>query len=296
LAVSSPSLSQAEGNKNTAFTVRMAQSLASALFHQAMIDNGLLEAQLLLGEVLKKTRIDVQLLGTRFLNEHEIDLFWQMVSRRLTHEPMAYIIGKKEFYGHDFFVSKDCLIPRPDTESIVEKCLTIIKPLSDAVVFDIGTGSGAIAISLLLLRPRLSVFASDISEKALSLAKINAKHHDVFSRLRLLQGDLLAPFSQKARLIVSNPPYIATGEINTLSSTVRNFEPHLALDGGDDGLIFYRRLLRDAYEYLESPGYLVMETGFSQKEAILKLITNAWHSYEFFEDLARNQRGIVLEK
>lgn len=278
------------------FTIRLVQELASNLLKQLGIDNSLFEAQLMLGEALQKSRIEIQIDSARLITEKELTLFWSMMARRMQYEPIAYIFQKKEFYSHDFLVTKDSLIPRPDTEIIIEKCLALLKPNSDAVVFDIGTGSGAIAISLLLLRSKISVWASDISKAALEIAKINGEHHGVFKRLKLLEGDLLAPYGQKAHLIVSNPPYIASHEIAHLAPDVRDFEPKLALDGGDDGLIFYRRLLNDAYDYLYSPGYLVMETGFSQRDQIEKLIDSKWRSYEFFLDLSGHQRGIVLEK
>jgi len=284
-------------SSSTVFTVRMTQSLACELFNEAMIENSFLEAQLILERILHKSRIEIQLDSARALSGEEISLFWHMVARRLLHEPMAYILGNKEFYGHDLLVTKDCLIPRPDTESIVEKCLMLIKPNSDDLIFDIGTGSGAIAISLLLSRPKISLVATDFQENALGIARINAKHHGVINRIKLLQGDLFKPFHQeRAHLIVSNPPYIASHEIENLSPTVKNFEPRLALDGGEDGLSFYRRLLVEAYDYLRPSGYLVMEIGFSQKEMIEKLIPKRWRCVEFFRDLAGRERGIVLKK
>ena len=297
-------LTQSQANKSTErflqFTVRELQSLLSRLFKEAGIDTSVLDAQLILANVLDKERIDIQLLGhaTKVFESHAREIF-RLCARRLQYEPMAYILGKKEFYGADFLVSKDCLIPRPDTEVVVEKCLDLLPKSGPSLVYDLCTGGGIIAISLLRERKALSVEASDISVGALSLAEINAELHGVSSRLVLHHGDLFSPFLPKelADLIVANPPYIASSAINNLHASVRNYEPRLALDAGDDhGVAFHHRIIGAAHRYLKKGGYLVLEIGFDQKANVSEMLGEAWHLIEFFQDLAQNTRGIVLKK
>jgi release factor glutamine methyltransferase len=280
-------------------TIRSVLMRAEALFQEIGSDTALLDAQLILAHVLKTSRLTIQTEGKTPLNAHEIALFWSFAARRLVFEPIAYILGKKEFYGDDFLVSKACLIPRPDTEVIVEKCLSLINYEGNDVVFDLCTGSGAIAIALLKARPHIFVHASDISENALKIAHANAKDLKVLDRIGLWCGDLCAPFlhGMKANLIVANPPYIASNKISTLSSFVRDHEPLIALDAGDDsGIAFHRRIIDEVPNYLCSKGHLVMEMGFDQADKIEKLIGPNWLSYDFFKDLALNTRGIVLQK
>lgn len=281
------------------FTVRSAQLLAASLINNLGIDSAVLDAQLMLAHTLNKTRLFIQLNGHLFLLPNEIAQFFHMVSRRLMFEPIAYILGHKEFYGLEFLVSKDCLIPRPDTEVVVEKCLELIEENANDTVIDLCTGSGAIAITIQKARPHTKVLASDISEDALNLAQKNAHNLGVSERVLFYQGDLFAAFPSgvQARLIVSNPPYIASNKIAGLSPTVRNHEPRQALDAGDDGgVTFYRRILETAPLYLQACGYLVMEIGFDQRLEIEKLIGPKWRLVEFFRDLASNTRGIVLQK
>lgn len=281
------------------FTVRSARDLAAELFKAVNIETARLDAELLLGHVLNKDRLKV-LLDDEPLHPNQSTHFFQKVSRRLCHEPIAYILGVKEFFGHEFFVSKDCLIPRPDTEVVVEKCLELIDNNSRDVIVDLCTGSGAIAIALLCERPFINVLGSDISEAALKIAEKNAARMNVGERITLLQGDLLAPIpkDKSIKLIVSNPPYIKTKEMDNLPTSVRDFEPKIALYGGDDaGLSFYRRIIRDASSIIAKGAYLVLEIGFDQALDIKKLCEEEdWVFLETFKDLAGYDRGIVLQK
>lgn len=265
---------------------------------QIKIDSYLLDAQLIFAAALDLTPIDVQLARDRILDESEVLAILKLLRRRLQFEPMAYLLGKKEFYGAEFLVSDGCLIPRPDTEVVVEKCIDLIVRNDMSLVYDLCTGSGAIAISLLRERANLLVEASDISPDALRLAKDNASRLMVSDRLILHHGDLLSPFypHQKAHLIVANPPYIPTSEIEHLASSVRAYEPHLALNGGDDGLEFFRRIIKSAPLYLRKDGYLVMEIGFDQADQVRQLVGPPFRLIEFFDDLASNTRGIVLQQ
>jgi release factor glutamine methyltransferase len=277
-------------------SIREAQNLSAKLLEKVQIESFMLDSQLILSHITNKSRINIQLEGNTKLTCQQKDQFFDLLKRRLCFEPMAYLLGVKEFYGYEFIVSKDCLIPRPDTEIVVEECLKLLDD-NKKLAFELCTGSGAIAISLLRERKNLNIIASDISKETLEIAKLNAKNLGVADRLELNQGDLFACFKKiKADLIVINPPYIETDEILKLTACVREYEPHLALDGGPDGLNFYRRILKEAPDYLASSGFLVMEIGFDQKEKITSLIDENWSTYRFFKDLASLDRVIVLQK
>lgn len=276
-------------------SIRSAQKLAATLLKQVGIESFLLDAQLILGVVTNKERFFVQLDGEQILSSIEQEQFYSLLARRLCFEPMAYIIGAKEFFGATFLVSKDCLIPRPDTEIVVEECLKLID--GPQTIFDLCTGSGAIAISILLNRDQAQVIASDISEKALAMAKLNADRLGVSPRLSLLKGDLFEPFlGKKAQLIVINPPYISPEEIKKLAPDVREHEPIMALDGGKEGLEFYKRILASVDKHLNEKGYLVLEIGFDQAFALERLVDEKIWTKKIFKDLAGNDRGIVLQK
>lgn len=286
-------------NFSNCISIGSAMRMARTLIEAVGIDSASLDAQLLLSWVTKKSSLEIHLGQKDLLSDHEAAAFFVLVRRRLSFEPIAYITGTKEFFGLDLVVSPDVLIPRPDTEIIVEECLKRISLDSDQEIIELCIGSGAIAIALLHERPLIRVTATDISLAALAIASKNAQNHLVANRLTLYHGDLLSPVpvDQKAALIVANPPYIGTHEMATLSSNVRDYEPALALDAGDEeGLTFYRRIIADAPAYLKPGGYLVLEIGFNQAFAIKKLVNALWKSCDVFKDLAGNDRCIVLQK
>ena len=187
----------------------------------------------------------------------------ELVARRLRHEPAAYLRGRREFFGLEFRVGPGVLIPRPETELVVELALRILAErhggVGQAVVADVGTGTGAIAVSLAVHAPQAQVDATDISERALEIAALNIEHHGVGDRVRLLRGDLLTPVDRPVDLVVANLPYVMSSEIPTLEPEVRLFEPHEALDGGPDGLSVIARLLEAAGPHLHPHASLVME-------------------------------------
>jgi release factor glutamine methyltransferase len=281
------------------FNLRYNQSFAVRLLHEIGIESALLDTQLLLALATNKNRLELQLSQNTLIDEIQLKYFFALIKRRLCREPIAYILGEKEFYGLAFTLDKNCLIPRPDTESVVEKCLSLIPADSQDVVFDLCTGSGAIGISLLHHRQKIKVIASDISPQALKIAKLNASKLNVADRFTARQGDLFDAFkhNEKASLIVANPPYISTQEINNLNPDVRDFEPHLALNGGrEKGLDFYRKILKEAIYFLRDQGYLVLEIGFNQKQDIKELIPPTLTLVEFFKDLGNHMRGVILKK
>jgi len=215
------------------------------------------------------------------------DALGGLVARRIAKEPAAYILGHREFYGLDFYVGPGVLIPRPETEALVEETATFVRrnfPYSDSVIADIGTGSGAIAVSLAMALLKAKVYATDISAQALDIAALNCVRHGV--RVELLQGDLLAPLPQPVDIIVANLPYIADGEMAQLSEEIRRYEPRIALSGGVDGLDVIRRLIEDAPRKLRSGGTVLLEIAPSQGEELAAWVSSlgGWSRVELLKD------------
>lgn len=213
-------------------------------------------------------------------NEPEPDGFGsrydKLVARRASREPVAYIVGHKEFWDLSFEITPAVLIPRPETEIIVEAALEVFPdPSRRLTIVDACTGSGCLAVALAHERPNARVVATDISERALDVARRNARRHGVAARVEFVQGDLLEPIHEAADLIVANPPYVARRDQTALQPEVRDFEPDVALFGGDDGLHVINRLVRSAAGRLRPGGYLMFEFGFGQDEHIERLLTEA---------------------
>jgi release factor glutamine methyltransferase len=206
-----------------------------------------------------------------------IESFTALIARRATHEPLAYIVGSKEFWNLLIDVSPQVLIPRPETELLVEAALERLRgPRAEqALIADVCTGSGCVAIALAVERPGLQVIATDISEPALAVAAANAAKHGVADRIRFVRTDILSGINDKFDLIVSNPPYIPLGDRPKLQSDVRDFEPPLALFGGDDGLDIARPLAEHAAIRLKPGGMLFFECGAGQERGVRELIANA---------------------
>lgn len=219
-----------------------------------------LEAEVMLMHVLGADRAGLYLRLDDVLSPDGVDAIERMVERRLNGEPVAYIIGRREFFGSDFHVAPGVLIPRPETELLVEETIEIVEryyPAGDAVIADIGTGSGAIAVSLALRLPRARVYATDISRRALEIAAINRRRHNV--RVELLEGDLLGPLPEAVDIIVANLPYVRDEEMRSLSPEIWMHEPSVALAGGRDGLDVIRRLLAGAPGQLCPGGVILLE-------------------------------------
>lgn len=213
--------------------------------------------------------------------------FQGLVERRLAGEPIQYIVGEAEFYGLPFFVNRDVLIPRPETEHIVEKALQLSAEFAHPRLLDIGTGSGAIAVALAAHLRDASITATDISSAALAVARRNAQQNGVADRIRLLAGDLLAPLAgERFEIVISNPPYVAETDRETLAIEVRDFEPATALFAGGDGLAIYRRLIPAAFAALVTGGLLLLEIGHGQRDAVGALLESAgFGTIEFTADL-----------
>lgn len=209
------------------------------------------------------------------------------IERRRNGEPIQYIIGETEFYGLPFRVTRDVLIPRPETEHLVERVIELASGIAQPRIVDVGTGSGAIAVALAAKMPRAAVTAIDISAAALGLARQNASRNGMGDRIRFLEGDLLAPASKEQfEFVISNPPYIPERDRASLAVEVREFEPALALFAGEDGLATYRRLIPAAYAVLVPGGFLAFEIGYGQGWAIRALLRQTgFEEIEFTPDL-----------
>jgi len=219
------------------------------------------------------------------LAEDKAIRYAELLERRYKGEPIQYIIGETEFYGLPFHVTRDVLIPRPETEHLVEKVLSLAVRFPATRIVDVGTGSGAIAVTLAHKLPQARITAVDLSARALAVAEGNAKRNGV--DLRFLEGDLLAPVAEERfDIVVSNPPYVAATDRDTLSVEVREYEPALALFAGDDGLEVFRRLIPAAFAVLVPGGFLLLEIGFGQSPIIAALIASAgFAQIEFTPDL-----------
>jgi len=221
----------------------------------------------------------------------------RLVRQRLDGCPVAYLLGYKEFWGLPFRVNRSVLIPRPETELVVEKILTL--PLSpEPLILDIGTGSGNIAVSLAKELPSARIMATDISKRALRLAAVNARLNQV-ENVRFILSNLFKAFEQSQMrfdLIVSNPPYVAHDDWQKLDRSVRDFEPKKALLAGQDGLGFIRRLVRKAGQYLQPAGFLVMEIGAGQAEEVVRLLETGWSHIEIDNDYAGFPRAVSARR
>lgn len=223
--------------------------------------------------------------------EKAIDL---KIFRLFMGEPIQYIINKQEFYALDFYVDKNVLIPQPDTEVLVEEVINIAKDNKSPKILDLCTGSGAIAISIKKNIPDAKITATDISRKALKVAKINKEKNN--TEIELIKSNMFKKIKDTFDIIVSNPPYIKTKVIKTLDKEVQN-EPHIALDGGQDGLKFYKIIINQAHEYLKENGFLCLEIGYDQKEEVINLIKENGNYKNIYskKDLAGNDRIIICK-
>lgn len=270
-------------------TIREAINLATQQLTQARqekklpVENPRLDAQLLLSYVLNKDRSYLYTYPEQELDVHLENAWHALLARRALGEPVAYLVGSKEFYGLEFQVDRRVLIPRPETELLVEAALDICRQRLEQgqtpVIADIGTGSGAIPISVAIHEPRLPyLYAIDISSDALAVTRLNCAHHHVTSRVRLLQGDLLAPLPEAVDLLLANLPYVGTHEQHTLLPDVLDYEPHLALFSGPAGLDLLHRLLEEARrdQKLRPGAILLLEIGYQQQEPLTQLAQTIW--------------------
>jgi release factor glutamine methyltransferase len=264
-------------------TIKETWKCGETVLSQAGVDNARLDAQILLCFVINVERSVLYAYPERMVSPEQEQRYLTLIERRRQHEPIAYITGHKEFYDQDFCVGSHVLIPRPETELLVEVALASINRRLNAgkmpIVADIGTGSGAIAVTIAVAEPRLPyVYACDISPDALEIARTNARRLHVEERMRLLQGDLVAPLPEAVDLLLANLPYVGTNETVSMTEDVLAYEPRLALFGGPDGLDLLQRFCADVRRFgtLNVTGEMILEIGYQQGEVVSQLIRELW--------------------
>ena len=255
-----------------------------------------LDVETLLQKALGVDRLYILLNLDKDLSEDEEKTFNKFIEERLNNRPIAYIVGNREFMGLDFYVQEGVLIPRPDTEVLVEEVIEIAKDKGQIEILDIGAGSGAITVSLAKYLENAKLTSVDISEIALEIAKKNAISNNVEDRINFVKSDLFSSLNknQKFDIIVSNPPYIKREVIDTLDKQVKDFEPYNALEGGIDGLDFYRAITTQAKDYLKEGGVLAYEVGHDQSEDVSKLMEmDGYTNIYTLKDLQQIDRVVI---
>jgi release factor glutamine methyltransferase len=278
-------------------------SRARASLAAAGLDESGLDAEILLAKATGKTRTGLIASINLPVGAEAQAVFEGMVTRRASREPLQYITGHQEFFGLDFEVGPGVLVPRPETELIIEEAGLLLKGLDRPLVADIGTGSGCIAVSIAVSVPGAEVYATEISGAAAGLARRNIEKHGTGGRVKLLEGDLFGPLTGlgldgKFDLIASNPPYIPSAEVLKLMPEVRDWEPAGALDGGPDGLDAVGRLINEAPEWLKPGGCLLVEIGFDQSDAVRELVESSGSLFfkKYLKDFANYNRILVATK
>jgi release factor glutamine methyltransferase len=278
------------------------QKAAEILSAHNVPDHGM-DAELLLRHALGKDRAWLLVHLQDRIDDEGLRTFEQSVERRKLREPLQYIIGIQEFWGIPLTVTPDVLIPRPETEFVVEAALKAVHGINTPFIVDLCTGSGCIAISLAKELPKARVFATDRSDRALHIAQENARQTGVADRIRFLEGDLFVPLEEmdlRGRIdcVVTNPPYVRSGDLTTLQPEVRDFEPAMALVAGPEGTEIAERIIQQAPEYLKQGSLLIMEMGLGQTAALRTIVgdTHKFGRVEIVKDLAGIERVIVVKK
>jgi len=248
---------------------------AAQMLTRAGTENPSLDVRLLLEKASRKSAADLIVCDRDVVPEAVQTQFHELLGYRLAHEPIAYILGEKAFWSLDFKVDENVLIPRPETEGLVERALTLISTIPKPHILDIGTGSGAVLISLLHERKTATGLAADISPDALEIARANAERHNMRDRCQFTRSDYLKNVTGKFDIVVSNPPYIDSAALEKLAPDVELYEPELALHGGEDGLTAYRAITSGVKDVLKPGGHLVFEIGFDQKTPVCTLLGQA---------------------
>jgi release factor glutamine methyltransferase len=288
-------VSQTTAGDNEVWSIRRVIAWAADYFTRRGNETARLDAELLLGRVLGLDRIGLIMQSQRPLSPAELHDFRELFKRRRAGEPLAYLLGEREFFGISLRVDKRVLIPRPDTERLVEVALERTRSRSMlGAALDLCTGSGCVAIAFARSRPTWSVLGVDVSTEALAVARDNAHRTGAVRNLRLLEGSLFAPVpGERFDLITANPPYIPSAELAELPVDVRGFEPHLALDGGADGLDLVREIARQARQHLTPHGLLAMEIGADQGPRATEILrAHGFADIELARDLGARDRVV----
>ena len=262
------------------------------------IENANLQAKIILLNLIKQPKEYLIINQEEKISEDIEEKYKKDINKIIDGIPIQYITKNQEFMKLNFYVDKNVLIPQPDTEILVEEVINISKKLENIKILDMCTGSGAIAITLAKYIKDSKIYATDISEEAIKIASKNAKQNEVKEQITFLVSDMFGKIpNQNFDIIVSNPPYIEKNVINNLPKQVKN-EPYIALNGGEDGLDFYKIISNNAYKFLNSDGYLCLEIGYNQKNNVIKLLenTNKYKDIYCKKDLANNDRIIIARK
>ncbi|WP_347352406.1 peptide chain release factor N(5)-glutamine methyltransferase [Acetoanaerobium noterae] len=258
-----------------------------------------LETQMMIAKVIEKDRLYIMLNLEEDIDESKVEIIKTMIDKRKNSYPLQYILGEREFWGMDFKVSEGVLIPRQDTEILIEETLKKLKDnkhKSNLKGFEIGVGSGIISITLLKEIETLTMIGVDINDKAIELTKANALKHEVSDRLCILNSNLFEKINKENQFdfIISNPPYIETKVIDSLQEDIKQHEPKLALDGGEDGLDFYRAIIEQSKSYISPYGFIAFEIGYNQAEAVKKIfVENGYPNVTIAKDLAGFDRVVI---
>ena len=256
-----------------------------------------LDSELLMSQVFQKNRENIILNSNVKLSNKEIILYNNLIEQRKKKKPIAYIIGKKEFWKYEFDVTKNVLIPRPDTEIIIEQTLKLTKNKSGLKILDIGVGSGCILLSILKERKNFYGSGIDICKKTLEICKINVKKLNLADRIKLFKSDVDNFNYGKYDLIVSNPPYIKKFDLKYLEKDVYGYEPILALDGGVDGLLGIKKVISNSSKFIKKNGILIIEIAFDQTDKVKKILKeNGYFIKDVVKDLAKNNRCLISIK
>jgi release factor glutamine methyltransferase len=262
------------------------------------IDTPQLDAEVILSHILEKDRMYLHLNRDELLKEDVVNIFFIMVNRRKNREPVQYIVENQEFMGLDFWVKEGVLIPRGDTEILVEETLKYLKEIQKPTVVDVGCGSGAISVSIAKYKADAMIYALDIMDTPLEVTKFNAQKNGVDDRVKVIKSDMLRSLNNdlegKVDVIVSNPPYIKSSVIPELMEDVKVFEPYSALSGGEDGLYFYREITKQSKTILKKDGLLAYEIGHDQREDVTSILNdNGFYGIICINDLAGHDRVIM---
>ena len=256
-----------------------------------------LDCEILISQVFKKNRIDMILNSSKKLSDKQIILFNDLIEQRSKKKPVAYLVGKKEFWKYEFEVTKDVLIPRPDTEILIEQSLKITNHKSRLKILDIGIGSGCILLTILKERKSYCGTGIDICKKTLDICRVNVKKLNLFNRIRLFKSDVDNFRFGKYDLIISNPPYIKKFDLKYLEKDIYDYEPKSALDGGLDGLLQIKKVIINSSKLIKKNGILILEIAFNQTDRVKKILKdNGYFIRDVVKDLAKNNRCIISIK
>jgi release factor glutamine methyltransferase len=269
----------------------------SSILKKNGIKTSRLDSEILMSKTINKDRVFIILNSNQNLEKKSLSYFFDLIKKRSKGTPISYLTGKKSFWNNEFQINKNVLIPRPDTELIIQEALKFTKNKNKLRVLDIGTGSGCLILTILKEKKNFSGIGIDISKKCLNLAKINRDNFALANRVKFLKSDIDNFNYGKYDLIISNPPYIRKIDLKYLERDVINFEPLIALNGGIDGLSEIRKVIYRSFKLLKSNGKLILEIGFNQKNDVKKLLKKkGFYINEVVKDLAKNNRCIISTK